>query len=395
MATKKKSGRRKTRPRKKQPDRFLQVLLASIFLIGFLVASLTLLTLVQRPSLRSERPEDHGPEAKQSVADPGGQQRPLLKAVQLKLERALWRQGISFTEMDITRQGQVTHYSLPTVFPGKAWYEKLARDLEQESASLETRLDDTPDYRVEIFFSGKPLFLLSFRQPAKKAVAMRPKAFIAIIVDDLGRDLHALRDLLGIDLDLTVAVMPEEPHTRKTAEMAHRAGREVLVHMPMEPESYPYNNPGPGALLLGQDIEEIKGRVAAMFRKVPHAVGGNNHMGSRFTQYPEGMRAVLEVMKDGGWFFVDSRTSPRSIAYEEARRAGVPAATRDIFLDNNQDVDAIARQLRETVKLARAGRKVIAICHPYPATVRALQQEALFLRQQDVEVVPVSRLLRK
>jgi polysaccharide deacetylase 2 family uncharacterized protein YibQ len=118
-------------------------------------------------------------------------------------------------------------------------------------------------------------------------------------------------------------------------------------------------------------------------------------MGSRFTQYPEGMRAVLEVMKDGGWFFVDSRTSPRSIAYEEARRAGVPAATRDIFLDNNQDVDAIARQLRETVKLARAGRKVIAICHPYPATVRALQQEALFLRQQDVEVVPVSRLLRK
>ena len=142
-------------------------------------------------------------------------------------------------------------------------------------------------------------FIRSEIKPPKN----RSKAQIAIIVDDLGRDLHAVRSLLAIDLNLTMAIMPEELHTRESAELSHGAGREILVHMPMEPDSYPKNNPGPGALLLGQDQAEIKSRVLNMFVKVPYAVGANNHMGSRFTQYPEGMQTVIEVMKEGGWFF--------------------------------------------------------------------------------------------
>lgn len=395
MATKKKTVRRKRQPRKKQPDRAFKVLLASLFLVGFLVISLVLLTFVQRPSQRNRVPVVSQPVVEQPSGVADTQDRVLRTSVQIEIERALWRQGISFTGVDVVTDDHVMHYHLPSLFPGKAWYDGLIQALEKQSSQLDFAFVDGATPLVHISVHGTPSFALHFKRARSKPAKVRPKARIAIVVDDLGRDLHMLRRLLAIDLDLTMAVMPEEPHTRQSAEMAHRAGREVLVHMPMEPESYPRNNPGPGALLLGQDRLEIERRVTRMFEKVPHAVGGNNHMGSRFTQYAEGLQAVFEVMKKNGLFFVDSRTSPGSVAFIEARRAKIPAVSRDIFLDNRQDVDAIARQLREAVKMARSRGKVVAICHPYAQTVEALQQEADFLRQQDVEVIPVSHLLRR
>jgi polysaccharide deacetylase 2 family uncharacterized protein YibQ len=411
MATKKKPTRRKNPSKKQQPDRTFKVLLASLFLIAFLVVSLMILTFVQRapqpggltsvapPAAdRSLEPEPYS--ASEPKPEPYSPSEPpqdhlLTSTVQLEIERALWRQGISFTGMDVREENGVTHYYLPAEFPGDAWYNTLTQALGRQSSQLETALSGAPSHQIRISLQGNSIFLLHFKRPDIKSAAIRPKAQIAIIVDDLGRDLRAVHNLLAIDLDLTMAVMPEEPHTSEAAELSFRAGREVLVHMPMEPESYPENNPGTGALLLGQESSEIKRRVSSMFAKVPHAVGGNNHMGSRFTQYPEGMQAVFEVMKEGGWFFVDSRTSPGSVAVSEARKADVATIGRDIFLDNSQNVDAIARQLREAVKIARSRRKVVAICHPYPETVQALRQEAAYLRQQDIQVVPVSRLLQR
>lgn len=354
-----------------------------------------LLTFVQRPSVRNRVPAASQPVEEQPVGKADTQNQILQTSVQIEIERALWRQGISFTGVNVVTDDHVMHYHLPSMFPGKVWYDGLIEALKKQSSQLDFAFVDAPAPLVRISVQGIPSFALHFKRSQSKPAKVRPKARIAIVVDDLGRDLRMLRRLLAIDLDLTMAVMPEEPHTRQTAELAHRAGREVLVHMPMEPESYPRNDPGPGALLLGQDRSEIERRVTRMFENVPHAVGGNNHMGSRFTQYAEGLQVVFEVMKNSSLFFVDSRTSPGSVAFLEARRAKIPAVSRDIFLDNSQDVDAIARQIREAVKMARSRGKVVAICHPYSQTVEALQQEAAFLRQQDVEVVPVSRLLRR
>ncbi|MGE4545591.1 MAG: divergent polysaccharide deacetylase family protein [Pedobacter sp.] len=372
-----------------------------MFLIGFLVVSLMLLTFVQRapePNIHTTTPPAPvvtlpEPEVRTPV-DPD-QNLVLSSAVQLDIERSLWRQGISFTGMNVREENGVTHYFLPSTFPGDAWYNSLTQDLVRQSSQLEMKGSGAAGQPVCISLQGSPIFFLHFKRSDIKPSKIRPKAQIAIIVDDLGRDLHAVRKLLALDLNLTMAVMPEELHTRESAELSHRAGREILVHMPMEPDSYPQNNPGPGALLLGQDRTEIQSRVTSMFLKVPHAVGGNNHMGSRFTQYPEGMQAVFEVMKEGGWFFVDSRTSPGSIALSEAHRANIASVSRDVFLDNNRNVDAIARQLREAVKIARSRHKVVVICHPYPETIKALGQEAAYLRQQDIQVVPVSRLLQR
>jgi hypothetical protein len=116
-------------------------------------------------------------------------------------------------------------------------------------------------------------------------------------------------------------------------------------------------------------------------------------MGSRLTEQVDSMAAVLEVLQERGLFFVDSRTSAASVAAEEARRIGMPSALRDVFLDNVREVPAIAREIRKLAGMARRRGSAVGICHPYPETLAALRQEAEVLRQQGIEVVPVSQLL--
>lgn len=217
----------------------------------------------------------------------------------------------------------------------------------------------------------------------------------AIIMDDLGRDLATARALLAIDLPVTFAILPGEAQAAEVAALAHRGGREVMIHIPMEPQSYPATNPGSDALLLGQSPEEIRRRFQGFVERVPFATGGNNHMGSRFTEYREGMEVVLAAMKEAGLFFVDSRTTGYSVALDEARRTGVPAAGRDLFLDNEQDVVRISRQIRQLAVLAGRRGQAVGICHPYPQTLEALRREAPYLKEQGIEIVPVSHLLER
>jgi hypothetical protein len=105
------------------------------------------------------------------------------------------------------------------------------------------------------------------------------------------------------------------------------------------------------------------------------------------------MEVVLAAMKETGLFFVDSRTTGHSVAFSEARRAGVPAAARDLFLDNEQDVEQISREIRKLAVLAGRKGQAVGICHPYEQTLEALRREAPYLKQQGIEIVPVSQLL--
>jgi uncharacterized protein len=216
---------------------------------------------------------------------------------------------------------------------------------------------------------------------------------VAIIMDDLGRDLATARNLLAMDFPVTFAILPGEPQAARVAALAHRGGREVMIHIPMEPRGYPGVNPGGDALFIHFDQAEIRRRFQEYLEKVPYATGGNNHMGSRFTEYREGMAVVLEMMHAENFFFVDSLTTEKSIAMAEAGRLGVPAISRDIFLDNIQDVDQISREIRKLAVMAIRRGQAVAICHPYPETLEALRREVPLLRQQGIEIVPVSQLL--
>ena len=133
--------------------------------------------------------------------------------------------------------------------------------------------------------------------------------------------------------------------------------------------------------------------VRKYIEEVPGAVGGNNHMGSRYTEEAGPMRVVLDELKQHNRFFVDSRTISSSVAFAEARKMGLQTATRDIFLDNREDVEYIRGQIRKMVSMAKKNREVIAICHPYSETFDALRLELPWLRQQSVDFVAASQLV--
>jgi len=217
---------------------------------------------------------------------------------------------------------------------------------------------------------------------------------VAIIIDDMGASLKEADTLLSIRLPLTFSVIPSLTHAKGVAQAAHGAGAEVMIHMPMEPEGYPRQPMEKAGLLLSMADPEIAERVNGYLGQVPFAVGANNHMGSRFTQSAEKMDVVLKVLQGKGLFYVDSKTSPASVGYARARALGLRCASRQVFLDNVQDEVLIGKQLAQVAAIARKKGSAIAICHPHPATIRALKAMLPQLARDGITFVHVSRLVQ-
>ncbi len=394
MPPEKKTRRKKSgRPRKsKRPATRpqLKVLFASLFLLVFLLVGLLILSHTRRSSPPAP------PDTTAPAVAPAAPSATLFEDVRGELERTLLDSGITLAQVEFSRSDSLMRFAVQGTLPPGNLLDELALRLLILDADL--RLEAAADEaELRIFRRQTMICLMHFRRLPTLPPVLPTKAGgrVAIIMDDLGRDLETARALLAIDLPVTFAILPGEARAVQVATLAHRAGREVLIHIPMEPQSYPATNPGKDALLLGQTPEEIRRRFQGFVERVPYAVGGNNHMGSRFTEYREGMEVVLAAMKEAGLFFVDSRTTGHSVALAEARRAGVPAAGRDLFLDNVQDVELIAREIRKLVVVAGRQGQAVGICHPYAQTLEALRREAPYLRQQQVELVPVSMLLAR
>lgn len=221
---------------------------------------------------------------------------------------------------------------------------------------------------------------------------------IALVIDDFGNsNSDAVRGMLDLDAPLTISVLPHRPHTATLADAARRAGKEVLVHIPMEPLSYPETDPGEGALLTSHTREELNRRTNAALDDVPHAVGANNHMGSSFTALHIPMRVVMGRLRERGLYYLDSMTSPSSVGLAEAERAGIPSARNRMFIDSPLDESGrmdIESQLADLVAIARKRGEAIGIGHPYPETVSALEKAIPELEREGIELVFVSQLVR-
>lgn len=214
---------------------------------------------------------------------------------------------------------------------------------------------------------------------------------IAIVIDDLGRSVDAVDALLELGEPITFAVLPFESETPQVASRLREAGAEMILHLPMEARGK--NNPGPGALLLAMSRAELQQGTRQALAAVPGAQGVNNHMGSALAADGEKMKAVLEVLKEEKLFFLDSRTAADTQGYTVARRLGLPAAERQMFLDNVRDTAAIITQLQELYNLARSRGGAIAIAHPYAETLSALRTELPRARAAGVEIVPLHQML--
>lgn len=215
---------------------------------------------------------------------------------------------------------------------------------------------------------------------------------VAIIIDDMGQHRQMGVRLIEMPLHLSFSFLPGTPFVHTQASLAHERGRDVMVHMPMEPKDSRWKL-GEDALYVRDTAEIIAKKTQKMLNAVPHAMGANNHMGSRFTEDGKAMQAVLEVVGKHSFFFVDSVTTPGSRGLATARELHLPSAKRQVFLDNVQDVQAICRQLDVLAAIAEKEGQAIAIGHPHQATFQALNHcgERLLKR---VKLVGVGELVR-
>ena len=214
---------------------------------------------------------------------------------------------------------------------------------------------------------------------------------LVIVIDDLGGALDQAKDLLALNIPVTFSILPNLPHTREVDSMAAKAGQEVILHQPME--ALGSSPQSPGTLRAGMSVPDTAAILNAHLAQLPHAMGVSNHTGSKATQDPALMAAVMAALKERGLFFLDSLTSAKSVACPQAVKAQVPCLARAVFLDNEKGQQAALLQLAEAEKEARARGQAIAIGHPHPETIAALAAWSI-RRDKGVALTTLGRLLK-
>jgi len=227
-----------------------------------------------------------------------------------------------------------------------------------------------------------------------KVLEVRRILHAAIVIDDMGEKLATTHQLLALPYSLTFSVLPHLPASAETAREAHRAGHEVMLHLPMQPEAASLASPGEGEIHVGMSRLEVDRIIDADLASVPQAAGVNNHMGSRATADPRLMAAVMRSLSGHHLFFVDSRTTAASVAFEVARRQGIPAFYRSVFLDDTQSVPYTLARLRQFRRVLEDQGAALAIGHPHPTTIVALAKFLPEILGDDVELEPASHLLQ-
>lgn len=233
------------------------------------------------------------------------------------------------------------------------------------------------------------------RPPAALAVpgprpATGDRPVVAIVIDDLGESWEQVAPFLLVPAPLSLAVLPVRAEARPVALRLAAAGRDVLVHVPMEPLDASQMD-APEYLLAAMPTRARLALLERLLDRVPGARGANNHMGSRLVADAAAMEEVMVVLRRRGLYFLDSRTAPGSVAPDVARAAGVPVLERDVFLDNDPTLEAVGARLAELAALARERGCAVGIGHPKAVTAAALMRFALD-PGRDVDLVPASRL---
>lgn len=219
-----------------------------------------------------------------------------------------------------------------------------------------------------------------------------PPRRVAVVIDDVGFDETIALQFASLGVPMTFAILPHQRYSASLATRLRSMGQEVILHLPMQPIGSPGNDPGQGAVTEGMSRDEIRSIVNRDLADVPGAVGLNNHMGSRATTDAVLMRAVLEVARDHGLYFLDSRTTSATVAYDLALEMGIPAARRRVFLDDRRERSYIEAQVRSLLERARTEGSALAIGHPDEATLEALRESTGLLRSPDIRMVPASAL---
>lgn len=310
------------------------------------------------------------------------------------------------------------------VTTGKIWletsaeeYQSLAEELKKDLAALGLTAEIQIQEKVEkgslirwllksettdvasLFFlvslplEVRPQLLSEKTRPAAEKKVQR-EGKVAIIIDDLGYDLDSINVIISLNKPITVSILPDATFAQQTAEVAESHGLEVMLHLPMESINSQGNNGSGFEITSRMTQQEIFTILQECLSLLPNIKGVNNHMGSLITQDREIMKLILSELKTRSLFFIDSRTSNKSIAFKLASEMGLTAGQRDIFLDSDPGPSSLQKQLQELIKLCQRKGKLIAIGHPYPETLAFLPKAFQEIEKADLEVVPVSEILK-
>ena len=215
------------------------------------------------------------------------------------------------------------------------------------------------------------------------------QARLAILLDDFGNDLNAADAIFALHVPITLSVLPYKAHSQEIAREARKHGCEVMLHLPMQSRANEVAEQY--ELKAGLSSEEVQNIVTKMLEAVPEADGVNNHQGSQATSNGALMSELMPVLKDAGVFYVDSRTTTETVAYDAAKRDGVRTAFRNVpFLDDIQNKLAVKRQLQIAIRGAKEKGEAIAIGHPHAVTLEALREMLPEVKKQNVRLVLVS-----
>lgn len=242
--------------------------------------------------------------------------------------------------------------------------------------------------RLRLFLLVLGFVSTGFMQPA---LADKKSPVITLIIDDLGYSKANGERAVNLPGDVTMAILPHTPYSKHLADLSYKKGKTIMLHTPMT--NVLDKAPGPGTLTTQMD----KAHFMKVFRKaldsVPYVQGVNNHMGSKLTQDTTRMQWVMEEVFKRKLFFVDSRTTAKSVAEKEARKAGIPAISRDIFLDHIRTEEAVNKAFDTMVRKAKHYGNMNAIAHPYTVTMNVLEKRLPELEKHGIKLISVPNQL--
>ena len=315
-----------------------------------------------------------------------------------------FRQGVSSESSGNTGYLRIVLKNASSADTNRAALAKLLQSL--NSAAIRDHLTQDPPVQTgdllqfQLRRTGVPALEIEIvtRAPlgsgagVKNSSSTDGSARLAIIIDDLGSDRAAAEAVFALGFPVTISVLPNHEHSMEIAEEAHRRGLQVMLHLPMQSVA----NETPEALELrpGMPAQEVTEVVGQFLQNVPDAAGVNNHQGSQATADAALMDELMPVLRDHHLFYVDSRTTAATVAYETAQDFGVRSAFRNVpFLDDVAEVGAVRRQLELALRGAREKGQAVAIGHPHPATLEALREVLPRAQAQGVRLVLASELV--
>ena len=216
---------------------------------------------------------------------------------------------------------------------------------------------------------------------------------IALVIDDFGEHSRHYERFCDVQQRLTLAILPNAGPVTAITDLARENGHDLLIHLPMEPDDYPTQNPGKGAIMSHYSEDQVRSALQQALKRIPDAVGFNNHMGSKITRDEGIMHTLLKEAKKKRLLFLDSRTTPHSVAYELAQSLGVPSLRRDVFIDEVDDRAAIEAALWNLAAQASRTGHAIGIGHERTNTLLALERVLPRLEQRGFRFASLEQLI--